>query len=255
MSRNQEFEGGRLFHGARTRIEGDMVLPPNVTGVDAQNSNPRSYSGGSDGPHNENAWSSSMPGVAWRYANTPSLDIDAPENRDPDPKYRGRVYEVEHAHDEVSDGGETASRTGFRIMGEQESEAGKQMTLSGINWNAFKPVTISPHSGHQSISRRDYNHSSGDPSPPVAYPDPPQEVHPDQLNLFSGKTASEHSEYEQRGRIKSGTTIIGDPTPGKRSLRKDPATVIKQKSKSNQMATNINNALVGTNGPRFRAVS
>lgn len=201
---------GPQFHGARMRIDDTHVRPPSVTGAHPASS--LGFSSGSDRPpHTELAFATESQHSAWNYARHHGSSKTHPVNHDPDPKWRGRVYEVEPAHDQyqASRGAEIESPTGFRIKAEHLSAPGVTSTFHEFNWNAFKRKDLP---GHFAPSN-DANHSymETEPVDPHAEPkvwhrkeaggdyqhrDAIDPRHPDQLNLYTGKTVAEHKAYE-----------------------------------------------------------
>lgn len=204
-------EPGPQFHGARQQINDTHIRPPSVTGAYPASS--IGFAGGAgrhaSTPHTELAFSTSSSSSAWGYARPVSTSPDAAENNDPDPRHRGRVYEVEPAHDQDHDGSgsEIASPTGFRIKAEHHAPIGADATIPDLNWNAFKGKTPGRQLSHMDANQS-YMETTPERDRPVHVPPPVREGkddysnkhrvderHPDQLNLFSGKTVAEHKAY------------------------------------------------------------
>jgi hypothetical protein len=186
-------EAGRsqLFHGARLAIQDTHVRPPSVTGANPASS--RGFSSGSDRPpHTDLAFATDSERIAWRYAQAVPGSPHSPVNNDPDPKYRSRVYSVAPAADQVHNVGEIESPTGFKITGEHHAEVGATGTFPQVNWNAYKAKVP----GRQVVSG-DKNHSYMESDAKPAYEPPVDHVHPNQLNVFSGKTRAEQETYEK----------------------------------------------------------
>lgn len=200
------------FHGARRQVNDTHIRPPSVTGAYAASSH--GFSSGSDRPpHTDLAFATHTEHEAWSYARTYTHHQDAPLNNDPDPKHRGRVYEVEPAHDQYqsSPHSEIESETGYRIKRAHMSAPGDTSTFHEVNWNAYKRKPA-PGSGTSFVPSGDANHSYMEVDPAtkdkVPKPIPFREAtdyqnryavdprHPDQQNLFTGKTVAEHKVYE-----------------------------------------------------------
>ena len=232
---------GRQFHGARNEIRDTHVRPPSVTGASAASSH--GFAGGPiDKPHTDLAFATSQQHSAWQYAMPVSTHPDAPVNNDPDPKHRGRVYEVAPAHDQAGDRSEIVSPTGFRITGEHHAPAGARATFPTVNWNAYKGKPA--NGGH--VSHMDKNQSYMEEEPglekPSHVPPPVREGandyankhraddrHPDQLNLFSGKTVAEHKAYTAT----PGMTMHLHPAqfPDASTFDRDPTTTTIRRAK------------------------
>jgi len=204
----------KQFHGTPRQIDDTHIRPSSHTGADALSS--RGFSSGAGKPaHTDMAFATHGEEEAWSYAiNTGSRSMAHPENHDPDPRYRSRVYEVEPAHDQYQEGGkygEIQSETGYGIKRAIHARVGETGTFPKINWNAFKaPSSTSPR---HTASNQDFNHSymqdqSGVVKPPhVPRPfnetkdahdnryNAPDHRDPDQLNLFTGKSVSETDHY------------------------------------------------------------
>lgn len=214
---------GRQFHGAREQINDTHVRPPSVTGVSAVSSYNFAGGGGRHNatPHTDLAFSTANEDSAYGYARHHGSTLGHPVNHDPDPRHRGRVYEVAPAYDQDSDNGgsEIASPTGFRIIGEHHSAPGVTSTFHEINWNAYKGK---PRSGSSFAHSSDANHAYMDVHAPTHYlasgATPPRTTpyvtpqiqegadeysnrnrvddrHPGQLNIMTGKTVSEHKGF------------------------------------------------------------
>lgn len=199
----------KQFHGARRQISDTHVRPPSVTGAPAVSSH--GFSSGSDRPpHTELAFATNSESSAWGYARTNGSFKTHPENNDPDPKWRARVYEVEPSHDQFqrSRGDEIESPTGFRIKAEHLSAPGDTSTFHELNWNAFK----SKAGNSRYAPSGDANHSYMETKPVDPHKEPFVHVlkeaggyqhrdavdprHPDQLNGYTGKTVAEHRQFE-----------------------------------------------------------
>jgi hypothetical protein len=223
----------RQFHGARVGINDTHIRPPSQTGVYAASS--KGFSGGTNGySHEDVAFSTKSEHSAWNYARAVPTSPNAPANNDPDPKHRGRVYTVEPAKDQHVES-EISSPTGFKITGSHDSPTGAMATFPSVNWNAYKAKN-----GGQ-VSHVDKNQSYMDTSlEPERKPHVPLPVqegkdnysnknrvddrHPDQLNLFSGRTVQEHNDYNNT----SGTTMHLSPGQFKDTddFHKDPTTSV-----------------------------
>ena len=235
---------GRQFHGARNQIDDTHVRPPSVTGASAASSH--GFAGGAAGntPHTELAFATNQSHSAWGYAMPVPTHPDAAVNNDPDPKHRGRVYEVEPARDQKSDfgGGEIASPSGYRILGEHHAPAGARATFPTVNWNAYKGKPA--NGGHVSHMDKNQSYMEEGPGPdkPPHVPPPVREGagdyankhrvddrHPDQLNLFSGKTVAEHKTYTST----PGVMLHLHPTqfPDAGAFNRDPTTTTIRRAK------------------------
>ena len=208
MKPGPQFDQKPLFHGARQLFDDTHVRPPSVTGAYPASS--LGFSSGSDRPpHTDLAFATGSESTAWSYARAVPLGANAPINNDPDPKYRSRVLTVGHAPDEHGDLGEIESQHGFPITGVHHSEVGATSTFHELNWNAFKAKPSGPH---RLVSSGDKNQSYMENDPNLPAPATHQfkeaalpgrqhrnatdDRHPDQLNLFTGKTVAEHLQYE-----------------------------------------------------------
>lgn len=200
----------RQFHGARRQIDDTHVRPPSVTGVHAASSYGFS-SGDGRPPHTDLAFATHSESTAWSYARGEVMSKEHPLNHDPDPKHRSRVYEVAPASDQYQNGpgGEIESEKGYRILAEHHSAPGATSTFHELNWNAFKGVRPgTPNYVHSG----DVNHSYMETQPADPHKEPFVHLlkeaggyqhrdavdprHPDQLNLFTGKTVAEHKAFE-----------------------------------------------------------
>ena len=231
------------FHGAREQINDTHVRPPSVTGAYPASS--LGFSSGADQPpHTDLAFATKLQHSAWQYARPVATHPDAVENNDPDPRHRGRVYEVAPAADQKGDSSEITSPTGFRITAEHHSAPDVTGTFPDINWNAFK----GKRGPGRHLSHMDANHAYMDTHAPMHYlssgaispkpPSPPPPVregadeytnrkrvdsrHPDQLNLMTGKTVAEHNVYNAT----PGITMHLNPTQFQdtASFHQDPTT-------------------------------
>lgn len=233
----------RQFHGTPNAIDDTHIRPASHTGATAASS--RGFSSGGGRPaHTDLAFSTHSEDEAWGYAiNTGRRLKEHPENSDPDPRHRSRVYEVEPAHDQHQEGGkhgEIQSETGFRIKGEQLHKRGETGTFPQINWNAFKPT--SPASPRHVASDQDMNHSymqdqsnvEKAPHTPAPYDEAatdhdnryraPDSRHPDQVNLYTGHTVAEHKTYENV----PGFQLHMNPEqfPQAEAMHRDPTTSV-----------------------------
>lgn len=230
-------EPGRQFHGARREIDDTHVRPPSVTGAHPASS--LGFSSGSDRPaHTDLAFATPSEHQAWGYARTWAPNKNHPSNNDPDPKHRSRVYEVAPASDQHNDGSEIQSLTGYKILREHHSEVGVTGTFPQVNWNAYKAKPAD----NRVVSSGDRNHSymETDPDRPAHVPLPhqeagaegtqryraPDERHPDQMNLFSGRTVAEHREYENT----PGAMLHNKQFAGA-DFHRDPTTSVIRRSK------------------------
>lgn len=235
-----------LFHGARQALpEGEThILPPSKTGASTWASAPYTHDDGTS--HTETAFATPHEHTAGHYMRDQSVHPDDPVNNDPHPRHRSVLYEVAVPDDAVGDprrDSEIASRSGFPIVATHHSLAGATSTFHEINWNAYKAKPT----GHSSlVSSRDANHSymEVDLDRPVHVPPPyaegkneqdnryraPDARHPDQLNLFTGKTVTEHKAYENTPgmMIETGRGAQFDEV----AFRRDPSVKTIRRSKS-----------------------
>ena len=234
------------FHGAPNQIDDTHIRPASHTGVTPASS--RGFSSGGGRPaHVDLAFSTHYEDEAWGYAiATGRRRKDHPENSDPDPRHRSRVYQVAPAPDQYQEhkGGEIESEQGFRIIGEHLHKAGETGTFPQVNWNAYKARSAS--SPEHVATDQDRNHSYMDVHAPTHRLDHESleaarqkpnkgklreadsyqrgavdERHDDQLNLFTGKTVAEHRQYENtpgvtmhldRGKQWDEVAFARDPT-------------------------------------------
>lgn len=235
---------GRQFHGARNEIRDTHVRPPSVTGASAASSHGFAGGAAGDTPHTDLAFATAQDHSAWGYARPVGTHPDHPDNNDPDPKHRGRVYEVEPARDQKSDfgGSEIVSPSGYRIIGEHHAPVGARATFPTVNWNAYKGKPA--NGGHVSHMDKNQSYMEEDPGPEKSPHVPPpvregandyankhraDDRHPDQLNLFSGKTVAEHKAYTAT----PGMMMHLHPTqfPDAGAFHQDPTTTTIRRAK------------------------